>query len=432
MTGESTLRYVLAPVLAAAACAAPPAYASPRPDRPRYALDLRIDRGFERVRGTVRVRFTASRPTDRLVFRLWPNGPLQRAGGQRLDPGPVTENGRRLEARRPVPTMLVVRLGRTLRPGRSITVSVPWTLRVPRRSHDRIGAFAGGLRLGSFFPILAWNPDRGWVTDPAARILAESSTTPTADFVVRVHAPAGVQVVASGERVAAGLWRAHAVRDVAMAAGRFRIRAATARAPAPVTVRVAVDRTSFVAPASVLRLAQAALVRLARLYGPYPWRTYTVVVPPDLHEEGIEYPTLSYVAAPLLALIVRHETGHQWFYSLVGNDQYTDPWLDETLATGSQTRAGSRALRPPRGPVTHVGAPMSYWNRHEREYYVEVYTGGVVALRSLGPAARVDCALRTYVARNAYGIARPGDLLDALNGVIPRAEAKLRRFGIHR
>jgi hypothetical protein len=75
---------------------------------------------------------------------------------------------------------------------------------------------------------------------------------------------------------------------------------------------------------------------------------------------------------------------------------------------------------------------MSYWTGKERRYFTEVYGGGVLALRSLGPAARVDCALRAYAARNAYGIARPGDLLDALNAVIPGAEAKLRRFGIHR
>jgi Peptidase family M1 domain len=197
-------------------------------------------------------------------------------------------------------------------------------------------------------------------------------------------------------------------------------------------VRVAVARSSGLTPADVIALAKTSLVRLSRLYGPYPWRTYTVVVPPDLHREGIEYPTLSYAGPPLLALIVRHETAHQWFYSLVGNDQYTDPWLDETLATWAQTRVGSSELRPVNGAVTHVGAPISYWERHPRRYYLEVYGGGVLALRSLGSAGRVDCALRLHVARNAYRIARPGDLLDALNDVFPGAEAKLRRFGIHR
>jgi Peptidase family M1 domain len=379
------------------------------------------------------VRFTANRPTDRLVFRLWPNGPLQRAGGQRLDAGPVTENGSRLGVTRPDPTMLVVHLGRTLAAADSVTVAVPWTLSVPARSRDRIARFAGGLRLGSFFPILAWDPDRGWVTDPAARILGESSTTPTADFDVRIRAPKGVRVLASGSYGADGVWRARAVRDFALAAGRFVVVTGTAHVPRPVTVHVALYRAAAVTPAAGLRLSTRSLERLSRMYGAYPWRTYTVVFAPDLGLEGIEYPTLVFSGDVFTAQIVSHETAHQWFYSLVGNDQYQHPWLDETLATWSQGRlAGTFQSRAPLRNVTHVGEPMSYWNGRQRRYFAEVYAGGVRALHSLGRAPRVDCALRLYVARNAYRIARPGDLLDALNAVFPGAEAKLRRFGIRR
>jgi aminopeptidase N len=28
---------------------------------------------------------------------------------------------------------------------------------------------------------------------------------------------------------------------------------------------------------------------------------------------------------------VAHETGHQWFYNAVGNDQINQPWIDESL-----------------------------------------------------------------------------------------------------
>jgi hypothetical protein len=423
---------VLAPLLAAAACPVPPPLAAPRPDRPRYVLDVRVDRGYRRVRGSVRVRFTASRPTERLVFRLWPNGPAQRSEGQRLDVGVVRQEGRRLAVGRPDPTTLVVHLGRQLAPGESVAVSMPWSLRVGGGGPDRIARFDGGVRLGSFFPILSWDPDRGWIVDPPARFLAESSTTPAADFDVHVRAPRGARVLVSGDPAGNGVWHARAVRDVAVAVGPFRVRAVAAHAPAPVRVRVAFTVPAAVSLNAVVRTAKASLERLSRLYGPYPWRTYTVVLPPDLGEEGIEYPTLSYVGSVATTLILRHETGHQWFYSLVGNDQYTDPWLDETGATWAQTRLGSRVVGPPLTGVAHVGESIAYWNARRRRYFAEVYGGGVLALRSLGPAAHVDCALRLYVARNAYRIARPGDLLDALNAVFPGAEARLRRFGIHR
>ena len=30
---------------------------------------------------------------------------------------------------------------------------------------------------------------------------------------------------------------------------------------------------------------------------------------------------------------LRHEIAHQWFYSLVGNNSYKEPWIDESIAT---------------------------------------------------------------------------------------------------
>ncbi|MGG7379094.1 M1 family aminopeptidase, partial [Escherichia coli] len=75
----------------------------------------------------------------------------------------------------------------------------------------------------------------------------------------------------------------------------------------------------------------------SRRYGAYRWSTYTVAATPDLFREGIEYPTLVFLGrGPFLDVITQHETAHQWFYSLVGNDQAHDPWLDEALATWSQ------------------------------------------------------------------------------------------------
>ncbi|MDY6846877.1 MAG: M1 family metallopeptidase, partial [Chloroflexota bacterium] len=37
-----------------------------------------------------------------------------------------------------------------------------------------------------------------------------------------------------------------------------------------------------------------------------------------------------------LTMITPHEVSHQWFYSLVGNNQAMEPWLDESIATYSE------------------------------------------------------------------------------------------------
>jgi len=84
-------------------------------------------------------------------------------------------------------------------------------------------------------------------------------------------------------------------------------------------------------------------------------------------------------------------------------------WIAYVLA---QLRRRKDAIPPAaRG---HMGAPMTYWDRHGAAYGAGVYAQSVAALRSLGAPAKVDCALRAYVARNAYGIAEPSDLLAAL------------------
>ena len=33
----------------------------------------------------------------------------------------------------------------------------------------------------------------------------------------------------------------------------------------------------------------------------------------------------------MLEYVIAHETAHQWWYSIVGNDEVSEPWLDEAL-----------------------------------------------------------------------------------------------------
>ena len=413
------------------ACPSPPPLRAPTADRPRYAIRLRVHPGLALVDGDVVVAFTPNRTAKRIVFRLWPNGPHT---GAHLDVGRATVDGKRVAATRPAPTTLVLR--QTVRADSTVTIRLPWRLHVLRRA-DRIGRWAGGLRLGSFFPILPWDPRRGWITEPPAQILGESSTSPTADFDVTVRTPRGYRAFASGTPFAPGRWHAHAVRDFAVAVGRFVTLSATTHAPRRVTVAVAADPRTQVAR-DVLSLATRSLVKLSQRYGPYPWRTYTLVVAPDLANVGIEYPTVVFVGpGNFITTVVQHETAHQWFYSLVGNDQERDPWLDEALATWSQSRLAGRlpgagAVRSDESAMRHVGAPISFFAHRQADYFREVYGGGLDALASLGSPSGVDCALRLYVARNGYGIAQPRDLLAELDRVIPGAAERLRRFGIHR
>jgi hypothetical protein len=419
----------------AAACPATPPRAGPDPNRPRYVLTAGVRPGDGTVDGQLRVVFTPDLDTDRLVFRLWPNGPRSSSAGVRLDTGPVTLSGRPSTANLDDPTTLVVRSGAGFRAGQPVEASMSWHLEVTGPADDRISRNGDALRLGSFFPILPWEPGAGWDTEPAVGGFAEASTAPTADFDLTVTVPDGFGVLASGVPDAGrpGHFTAAAMRDVALSVGRFATASAVAMAPQAVQVTVGVAEGLTGSPATYLDRAVRSLEDFARRFGPYPWPTFTLAVTPALGG-GIEYPG-HVMQGPNTLGVTSHEVGHQWFYGLVGNDQGRDPWLDEGLASWAEARfegtlARFKAQVVPPAAKGMLGLPMTYWSEHQDVYSAGVYTQGAQALAALGDPDLVDCALRVYAAVNAYRIARQPDLVRAAAAVFPDAAATLAGYGV--
>jgi hypothetical protein len=177
-------------VAAVAGCPAPATLPSPPSNRPAYAMTLSIGRDKKVVRGTSRVSFALDRASDRIVFRLWPNMPVQRAVGARLDVSNVRVGAAAVTTSRPDPTTLI--LARPIAAGERVLVSMSWTLRLPRTPTERL-ASRFGVRLSSFFPLLAWS-GTDWALDPPAPQL-ETWTSPVADFDVKVAVPKGMGVL---------------------------------------------------------------------------------------------------------------------------------------------------------------------------------------------------------------------------------------------
>jgi hypothetical protein len=82
-----------------------------------------------------------------------------------------------------------------------------------------------------------------------------------------------------------------------------------------------------------------------QLFGPYPYETMTLIEADFNH--GMEYSGLYFLSnafygtydgtpSSYLVVIAAHETAHQWWFGLVGNDQALEPWLDEALCTYSE------------------------------------------------------------------------------------------------
>jgi hypothetical protein len=408
---------------AANSCPAVPERAQPRSDRPSYDLtvDVRPDEGV--VVGTETVRFTPDLDVDKLVFRLWANAPrIARAGGH-ID---VALDG----ATQPDATTLV--LPRAVQAGRTTSVDLTWRLTLPTGvTNDRIARSGSTVRLGSFFPVLAWHPGIGWAMEPPTSGFAEASLSLPSDFSVAVTVPAGLQVLATGV-VDGGRWVASGVPDWAMTVGDLRIE--TAKAAGTVAVSVGVDRSVGDAPGPYLEKVVKVLDDFSRRFGPYPWPTYTMALTPDL-SGGIEYPMHVMQGPGTLGRTTSHEIGHMWFYGLVATNQGATPWIDEGLASYAEARFEGtldafKAREIPPAGAGHAGEPMTYWESRQSIYYRSVYVQGAQAVAALGSADLVDCALRQLVARDAYRVVGNGEVIAALSTVVPDAADVLARYGI--
>jgi Peptidase family M1 domain len=94
--------------------------------------------------------------------------------------------------------------------------------------------------------------------------------------------------------------------------------------------------------------ARVALKYYGDWFGPYPYSHLTIVDPAwRSNTDGMEYPTLITAGTSWLAPagvdepedVVVHEAGHQWWYGLVGNDEFDYALLDEGFNTFSTARA---------------------------------------------------------------------------------------------
>lgn len=87
---------------------------------------------------------------------------------------------------------------------------------------------------------------------------------------------------------------------------------------------------------SCLKVSVDALQTFNNLFGKYPYSQLNIVKANFVHG-GMEYPQLvlisdKYNSQEDLDYVIVHEIAHQWWYSVVGNDQYNHAWMDEGLA----------------------------------------------------------------------------------------------------
>jgi hypothetical protein len=168
------------------------------------------------------------------------------------------------------------------------------------------------------------------------------------------------------------------------------------------------------------KILRESLEQFERFYGPYPYKTITLVDPePDSAAGGMEYPTFitgdSSWFMPnglyLPELVVEHEFGHQYWYGMVATNEFEDAWMDEGINSYSEVKVLDSILSQNTSAVNMAGITFN-----ERELQRLMYTG----------VADVDAIAEKaydYYSFNAYGgvtYGKTASVLLTLEGIIGR------------
>ncbi|HEY1249783.1 MAG TPA: M1 family metallopeptidase [Thermoanaerobaculia bacterium] len=149
-------------------------------------------------------------------------------------------------------------------------------------------------------------------------------------------------------------WSATAAKELGMSEAEIALR------PVPV-IRLLMQPGHERARDRYVRSIKEAISYYGLWYGAYPYETLTVVDPPDDGEGsgGMEYPTFitggeanawmtrwPFERARLVEIVTVHEYGHQYWYGMVGSNEFEESWLDEGLNDDSEHRAMALAYGP--------------------------------------------------------------------------------------
>jgi hypothetical protein len=422
-----------ASIAGAPAGAAPAGFASgPRiPDGPETTATLRTGQLGHRWRGDVQIAFHngGGDPMDEVWLRLWPNGIEGCAGSL-----PVRTSGMEGGVAGDLQvgcTALPVTLDEPVPGGGTGEIRFRIAIEVPHRN-DRFGWANGLAFMGSALPALAISDANGTHLDPYSD-LGESFYSQVGSYSVTLDVPEGLDTPATGTLASAvaadgrvvRTYTAADVRDFAWAAGRLRNRTDVDRSGVLIRVWHPAGREED--GRAALHAAVRAMNEYRRSFGPYGYAEVDVVTADYVTFGGMEYPTLVF-ANPNQGVIA-HELAHQWWYGIVGNDEYNEPWLDEAFATWSEglvlDRAGSGCRqRPWPSDTARISNAMDYWEAHPGEYNPVVYEQGACALSAL--AARFGLErfleiLADYVATHRLGFSTT----DRFRSAIESAAASL-------
>lgn len=413
-----------------------------RPGATVYHLQITLADDLRSLSGREELRYTNTEdvPLAEVDFRLFPN-----VGGGRSTVSGLTVNAEPVSPRTSLQqSVMIVPMHPPLPPGASVVIAMDFAVQVPTEAGGNYGTFAlldGILALAHFYPMVAVYDDEGWNVEIAPE-MGDVVYADTSFYLVRVIAPAAQTLVASGVRIAEErlgdhqrlVFAAGPMRDFYLVSSSRYERLTQSVGDTQVNAYAPADKASENALA--LRYATQALRVYNTRFGLYPFDELDVVGTPTT-AGGVEYPGIVAIALSLydpgqrfFESATAHEVAHQWWYSVVGNDQIDEPWLDESLTQyatlqywddvyGQAAYENARRMMERRWEYIDkadipLDLPVAAYD--EASYSGIIYGRGPLFFEALAQTMGqdvFDAFLRDYYARLKWGISTT-DTLEAM------------------
>lgn len=235
--------------------------------------------------------------------------------------------------------VISIDLKNELMPNKRASVKFEYSIKLPNINH-RFGYGENTINLGNFFLIACvYDKNQGFFNnsyhyngDPFYSDISNFDVNFSCNSNLVVSSTGNVLKTISKENRKTLHIKANAVRDFAMILSeKFKTLSGSIDG---ITVNYCYYNDKN--PEKSLQTSIDSIKTFNKIYGKYPYNILNICES-DFVYGGMEYPNLVYISGSIenyedYTYTIVHEIAHQWWYSVVGNNEYKYGFLDESLA----------------------------------------------------------------------------------------------------
>ncbi len=306
-----------------------------------YSLSLFYDSGENKVYGEECVVFTNDvlREIDSVKFDLYSFSTTEseKEGESIIKVIKVSDDGGELEYfYDDGDETLNVKLRRKIKHNQSVTLYLTFVTAVPQ-ADEKLGKTQKCINLCSFYPKVCYV--KGGFLHYKQCKYGECSCYQVANYSVKAKIGTEYVVASSGECVSTEAegkyivydYEAENIRDFAMVLSQDYFVEEKKVDETTIKYYYITDEN----PQRTMELIEKCFKFFESKFCQYDYAVYSVAES-CIEQAGLEQGCLSIVSADAdiatFTLTVAHETAHQWWYGMVGNNQFSTPYIDEGLA----------------------------------------------------------------------------------------------------